>query len=230
VTEPLQRIEKEIVDLVGTPELANAVFDGMITADLRARAEKISDALTDLPPMAQAHIYALIKDYDKVMGQRETIRQKAVEAKAEIDRANLTKQSEETAEQKKQREAATTKIWDNLTRTLPFMVGEDGEVLPEFATALVKAKEGDITRAGLATQAFAPIAIHLVPQLAEMLKKKEGEVATLTKQISRLTGSSPSSAAPKERGSSESEAKPLPKGGLATRLVDQLRQAGITQG
>lgn len=227
VTEPLQQIEQEILALTVTPEVAKSVFDGMMTADLRARAEMISDALADLPPMAQTHIYALVKDYDKIMAHREVIRQKAAEAKAEIERSSLEKQTVETAEQKRLREAATTKIWENLTKTLPFMLNDDGEVLPEYATALAKAKEGDITRAGLATQAFAPIAIHLVPQLAEMLKKKEGEIAKLNKQVNLLTGSSPSSAPKKDTSAGDPAPKQLPKGGLAELLVKRLSDQGI---
>jgi hypothetical protein len=229
VTRPLQQIEKDIMGLVGDDEVANAVFDGMLTGDARARAEKISDAVSDLSPMAQNHIYALIKDYDKVIAHRETIRQKASEAKAEIERATLEKQSVETAEQKKIREAATNKIWENITKTLPFMVDEEGAILPEYQQVLAKAKQGDITRAAFATQAFAPIAIHLVPQLAEMLKKKDGEIASLAKQVSRLTGASPSSMAFKDRGSSETAVKPLPKGGLAVALAEKLAEAGVTR-
>ena len=227
VTEPLQQIEQEILALTVTPEVAKAVFDGMMTADLRTRAEMISDALADLPSMAQTHIYALVKEYDKVMAHREVIRKKADEAKAEIDRASLERQTVETAEQKRLREAATTKIWENLTKTLPFMLNDDGEVLPEYATALAKAKEGDITRAGLATQAFAPIAIHLVPQLAEMLKKKEGEIAKLNKQVKLLTGASPSPVPSKDVGTGDPAPKQLPKGGLAALLVNRLSEQGI---
>src|SRR5690606_6020845 len=119
------------------------------------------------------------------------------------------------------------KVWDNVLKTLPFMVNEEtGELDAGYAEVLSKAKGVDITRAGLPTQAFAPIAIHLVPKLAGLLKQKDAEVAGLKGQIDRLTGSSPRTKNPTSVPRTEAP-KPLGKGGLVESINEAFAAAGI---
>jgi hypothetical protein len=227
VREPIGAIESEITKLVGTPEIIKEIFDTMLDTDTKRRAEGLSEAVDGLTDYARYRIYELVREYDNVLAKEQEIRRNAVQVKAELDMQALERNAQETEQQKARREAALGKVWENALKTLPFMADEEtGEVLPEYVDVLGKAKGVDIARAGLATQAFAPIAIHLVPKLAGMLKQRDSEVAGLKNQIERLTGSRPHTRNPTNTPKAEVQ-KPLGRGGLVDEINARFEAAGI---
>lgn len=218
VTEPARRIEHEVRDIVEDPEQVERIFDAMNKPTTKERIAALTSATEDMPELARQHVYNLSNQYLDVLAKDAEIREKAVAAKAEIDRNALARQNQETEQEKQARLAASDKVWNNTVKKMAFAVGDDGELLPEFAGVREKGRDVSITEATLGTQAFAPYAVQLVPVLVAKLNEAVTKQKELSAQVDRLTGATPK---PKVASVSQGSA-PGKRVPLAERLSRQI--------
>lgn len=218
VTEPLDTYGKTVQDLVDDPATVEKIFDAFAAKTPKERVAKLTEATEELSELARLEIYDISKKVAAVFAQEQLIKEKAIEARAEIEKNELTRVAKETAAEKETRLAAADKVWKNTQKNLPFMFTESGDLRPEFAEVAVKGKEVAITEAAVGTQVFAGYAVQLVPLLAKEVAAKEKAIADLQTQIDRLTGASPK----KQQGSVAPSPKDSP--GKKVPLVDRLDQ------
>lgn len=191
VTEPLDAYGKTVQELVDDPATVAKIFDAFAAKTAKERVALLTEATEELPELTRLEVYDISKKVAAVFAQEQLIKEKAVEARAEIEKNELTRAAKETAAEKETRLAAADKVWKNTQKNLPFMFTESGDLRPEFAEVAVKGKEVAITEAAVGTQVFAGYAVQLVPLLAKEVAAKEKAVADLQTQIDRLTGASP---------------------------------------
>lgn len=191
VTEPLDTYGKTVQELVDDPATVAKIFDAFAAKTPKERVAMLTEATEELSELARLEIYDISKKVAAVFAQEQLIKEKAIEARAEIEKNELTRAAKETAAEKESRLAAAEKVWKNTQKNLPFMFTEEGDLRPEFAEVAVKGKEVAITEAAVGTQVFAGYAVQLVPLLAKEVAAKEKAIADLQTQIDRLTGSSP---------------------------------------
>jgi len=191
VTEPLDAYGKTVQELVDDPATVAKIFDAFAAKTTKERVALLTEATEELSELARLEVYDISKKVAAVFAQEQLIKEKAVEARAEIEKNELTRAAKETAAEKESRLAAADKVWKNTQKNLPFMFTESGDLRPEFAEVAVKGKEVAITEAAVGTQVFAGYAVQLVPLLAKEVAVKEKAISDLQTQIDRLTGSSP---------------------------------------
>ena len=225
VTEPLDTYGKTVQDLVDDPATVAKIFDAFAAKTPKERIDRLTEATEELSELARLEIYDISKKVVAVFAQEQLIKEKAVEARAEIEKNELTRAAKETAAEKETRLAAAEKVWKNTQKNLPFMFTESGDLRPEFAEVAVKGKEVAITEAAVGTQVFAGYAVQLVPLLAKEVAAKEKAIADLQTQVDRLTGASPK----KQQGSVAPSAKDSPgkKIGAVEAINRRFQQAGL---
>ena len=196
VRAPMARVEKEVKAISdGDSELENEIFEALAETNLSARAKKLSEITDDMPDFLKHKLYGLVSRADEIFEKDAEFRKNAAEMKKDLDRKGLAEKGARSKEDQQALEAAADTVWKNITTKIPGIVGEDGEVLPEFAEVFKKGRGANLAVAALGTQAFAAFATHLVPAL---VKKHAAERAGYTKRIgeleksvARLTGSGP---------------------------------------
>ena len=224
VTEPLDAYGKQVTDLVDDPDKVTKIFDAFAAKTAKERVMLLTEATEDLPELVRMEVYDISKKVAATFAQEQLIKDKAIEARAEIEKNELTRAAKETASEKEDRLAAAERIWKNTQKGLPFMLTEEGELRPEFAAVAVKGKEVAITEASVGTQVFAGFAVQLVPLLAKEVVAKDKAIADLQTQIDRLTGASPK----KKQGSVSPPANSPGKKIGAVEAIDQrFRAAGL---
>lgn len=224
VTAPLDAYGKTVQELVDDPQVVGKIFDAFAAKTVKERLALLSEATEDMPELVRHEIYDISKKVAEVWAKEQLIKDKAVQAKAEIDRNTLTKVAKETEAEKQTRLAAADKIWKNTQEKIPAMFGEDGDLRPEFAEIGAQGREVSITEASLGTQVFAGYAVKLVPLLAKEVAARDKEISTLQTQITRLTGASTKVKSGSGSSPGASPAKPMR---AVDAINERFRQAGM---
>jgi hypothetical protein len=192
VKEPLISIENQARSLaLGDAEQEALIIEALSETNESVRLRKVVEVSEGMPDLTKHKLYGLIDKIDAVMAKKEEIHARSLEAKAELDKKKLAERGRETQQEKEARLAASEKVWGNVVKKMPWMVDEDGKVLPEYAEVKTLAADGITAESPIGTQVFAAVAVQLVPKLTNEISSRDAEIKKLRASIKALTGAAP---------------------------------------
>jgi len=218
VTEPLMRLEEQARAISDDPDMEEAIMAALEEPNLKARNKKLSDITDTLNAFQSAKLVRIVDDVDAVLSKGQEIRQKAIEARGEIERNKLAKTAEESEKDRAARLATADAIRKNIVKQMPFLADEDGDPLPEFKEVFEKGKMGITQEMSLRTQVFAGYAAQLVPHMAGIIEQRDGKIAELEASIKALRSANGEIGRPVSTPTPKGERKPL-----VQSIMEQLR-------
>lgn len=186
VAQPMAKLAEE-AEKLGGEELVKALAE----VDPRARSQALSDAVEDMNDFDRTTVYQMARDLDAVFARQAELRENAAEAMKEIEQQRALQQTQEQAEQAKAFEAAAKDAWDVFERKLPFMVGDDGELRPEYKSIMDEGLSTNLMEKPAMIQAYSSFSGLLLPQLLKEVATLRSNNAALSETISELEGASP---------------------------------------
>ena len=186
VAQPLAKLAEE-AEKLGGEELVKALAE----VDPRVRSQALSDAVEDMNDFDRTTVYQMARDLDGVFARQSEFRENAAEAMQEIEQQRALQQTQEQAEQAKAFESAAKDAWGVFERKLPFMKGDDGELLPEYKAIMDEGLDTNLPEKPAMIQAYSSFSGLLLPQLLKEVSTLRSNNAALSETISELEGASP---------------------------------------
>lgn len=199
VTEPLEAIGAAAEDLAKRNELdPELLYDAILQTDTTKRNKALDALLAGVSEHDKFSVYEMIRDSHTILAKGQELRNKAVEARKELDARQKDEQEVQTRESRKKFESEVRRTHDSLKDRIPFDALTEGET-PEvvFNEILNKALNSDYASAGPDVQAYSVVAGFLVPRLVKQLHAKGAALKSAEERIAEITRTAPSDNRPK---------------------------------
>lgn len=191
IEKPLIAIEQRASSIAAANDLKiDDILDALTERDPAKQSELLDDLVAGLKPTDQARVIRMAEDTQQLLAKRDTIRERAAEAKKELE--EITRQNETKAQREKREafESATSHAVTELKKRIPFVSLAEGETVDNvFDTLLEKAKSTDFDAASTSTKAFAATAAILLPRVTKQNVKLQAEIETLKARIAESNSS-----------------------------------------
>lgn len=224
VLEPMATLEDRARALVADAEDEDRLIEALAESNPKIRASKLSEIAENLPDYQRRKLYRIEEDLDALLEKRSGLLRHSTQAKEELDRNRMAERQVQTEQEKAALSDAAEAVWKNITKKLPWLSGEDGKVLAEFAEVEAKGRAGLAPDAPLGTRAFAAYAVELVPKMDAIIRKGQARISELESAVKALKGSSP------QMGGGAASDEGRDDEPLADRIMRQAAGAGVFGG
>ena len=192
VTQPQAEVLKTLRTDYKEYEGVEAILFDSKTVAAREKALEAYYDENDVPRVTQRKFDAFAEKLDAAY---EKDVEMMADAKATLERlgeADRTEAANQRAVTAQEYSKASGTTFEKLTSKLPFMMGEDGELLPEFKKTQKEASDFEkFSKESLKAQAFKTAAGFILPEVIRRYYAETKEVQKLKDEIAKLQGVKP---------------------------------------
>lgn len=200
IAQPLARAESIIQEFatkyeLSIPEIARAAMN----SNVLERNALLSEMVVGMNDFDKFEFKKVVDEAQQLFGRAQMVEQNASAARKYAEEQYRQQQEAMTTQQKQAFDSAADKVWDGITKKMPFVV-EDAASAAKLAK---DAREADLASASPEVQAYARYASVLLPTVLEKYEKQAAKIKELEASIAKRSGAAPrakSGSVPREVG------------------------------
>jgi len=193
VDRPLEAIEVQIVEIAKEYEIEPSdIADAIKEPDRRKRAKLLDEITTGMNQADRDDVHQMARDTREIFDKRDKLRERALEAKGQLDKITAQKEASDKAQFRKTYSEHVGSIMKKLAERIPFEPTKDGETAEAFFSGIKDqslAAEFDV--ADPASQATAVAAIFVLPRMIEQTKVLKANLKAAEKRIAEFLSARP---------------------------------------
>lgn len=198
IAQPLARAESIIQDFatkyeLSIPEIAKAAMN----SNILERNAQLSEMVIGMNDFDKFEFKKVVDEAQQLFGRAQMVEQNASAARKYAEEQYRQQQEQFSAQQKEAFNSAADKVWQGITKKMPFVV-EDAASAERLAK---DARDADLASASPEVQAYARYASVLLPSVLEKYEKQAAKIKELEASIAKRSGAAPrakSGAVPRE--------------------------------
>lgn len=189
VLAPLEAIEKMAASIAKANEIKlDDILDVLTEPDPVKQGEALDELVGGLKTVDQLRVVRMAEDSRALLLKREQIRERAAEARKELEQRTAAKEQQARKEARAAFEKAVDHAVGGLRERVPFVPLAEGETEEGvFGALLDKARGSDFDSASENTKAVASVATLLLPRVTRQLVKAMADAKKLEARIAELT-------------------------------------------
>jgi Skp family chaperone for outer membrane proteins len=188
IAQPLARAESIIQDFatkyeLSIPEIAKAAMN----SNILERNAQLSEMVVSMNDFDKFEFKKVVDEAQQLFSRAQMVEQNASAARKYAEEQYRQQQEQLSAQQKQAFDSAADKVWQGITKKMPFVV-EDAAAAERLAK---DARDADLASASPEVQAYARYASVLLPSVLEKYEQQAAKIKELESAISKRSGAAP---------------------------------------